>query len=142
MSQGKKSGKKEFLPIESGEYIGVLKEANMEPMKNGNGKRITMKFEVEVGEEKRLVFHDLTYSHKKSAKAVEFGRKGADIFLKAVGVEEGLEGVGDDMTAVMDYVDTPLVIYVGQDAPREYVDAEGVTRTTKARNKVLTFKSR
>jgi hypothetical protein len=135
-------GKKEFKPVESGEYVGILKEAALEKMKNGNGKRISMRFEIEVGDEKKLVFHDLTSSHKTSKKAVEIGRKGADLFLKAVGVEDGLEGVGDDMTAVMDYIDTPLIIYVGQEKPREYVDKEGQTRMSKARNKVLTFKAR
>lgn len=137
------SVKKEFKPVESGEYVGVLKEAKLEPMKNGNGKRISMKLEIEVDGEKKLVFHDLTTSHKTSKKAVEIGRKGADLYLKAVGVEDGLEGVGDDMTAVMDYQDTSLIIYVGMDKPREYIDkASGETRVSKARNKVLTFKAR
>jgi len=102
------NNKKEFKAVQSGEYVGVLKEASLEKMKNGNGKRIAMRFEIDVQGEKRLVFHDLTTQHKTSDKAVEIGRKGAELFLKAVGVEDGLEGVGDDMTAVMDYTDTPL----------------------------------
>ena len=136
------NNKKEFKAVQSGEYVGVLKEASLEKMKNGNGKRIAMRFEIDVQGEKRLVFHDLTTQHKTSDKAVEIGRKGAELFLKAVGVEDGLEGVGDDMTAVMDYTDTPLVIYVGQDKPREYVDKEGNTKMSKLKNRVLTFKSR
>jgi len=143
MSNETKDFKKEFPPIDSGEYVGILKEAKLEKMKNGNGKRIAMRFEVQVGDEKRLIFHDLTTSHVKSPVAVEIGRKGADLFLKAVGVEDGLEGVGEDMTAVMDYTDKELIVYVGQDKAREYQDkATGETRVAKAKNKVLTFKAR
>lgn len=132
--------KKEFLPIPSGEYVGILKEACLEKMKNGNGKRMAMRFEVESDDEKRVVFHNLTVAHV-SPKAVAGGKRGAELFLKAVGVEEGLDGVGQDMTAVMDYVNKPLIIVVGQEPPRDYVDAEGNEKRSKARNKVITFKS-
>lgn len=129
-------------PLESGEYVGRLKKAALEPFKNGNGKRIAMKFEVDNGEEKRVIFHDLTTKHKTSKAAMEIGRKGADLFLKAVGLENGLADVEEDMTSVMDYVDTDLILYLGQEAASEYVDKEGVTRMSNPRNKVLSFKKR
>lgn len=126
--------------VQPGDYEGTLKDAVVQPFKNGNGRKLAMRFELEVGEDKRLVFHDIPVKHS-STKYMEFGNKGADLLLKALGVEGGLDGVDHDKNAIMDYIGEKLIVSVGIDEGAEYTDKEGVTRQGKDRNVVRTFKS-
>lgn len=135
---------KEYVPpapLPYGEYPAVIKEAEVQPFKSGNGRRLALKIEVQPEDaEKRIVFRDITLKNKNSKKAEEYGQKGADILLKALGVDDGLEGVDHDMLALQEYTDIPFVAVLGIDQPREYVNSEGETKTSPARNIVLTFK--
>lgn len=132
---------KGFTPVPYGEYPAKLKEASVVPFKNGNGRKIAMKFEIETDDGPRLVFHDMTDKNKKSKKAEEYGRRGADMFLKAIGLENGLEDVDHDIQAVMDYTDTPLVLAVTvKKGGEEYINKDGEKAVTKDRNIVVAFK--
>lgn len=133
--------KREFLPVPKGEYVATLSDAEIVKFKNGSGRKLALRFKTLVGEDEKLVFHDLPIKHT-SAKYMEFGRKGADILLQALGVAEGLKGVDDDMGAILDYVGNELVISVDIQEGSEYTDKEGNVKMGKDRNVIRTFKTR
>jgi hypothetical protein len=132
----------EFTPIEANEYLlrmGKFKEA---PTKNGKGRLISAGFEVVSGEFKgRLVFHNFLTEHT-TPKAQEIGREQLSNYLSAVGVEGGLEGINQDLTQLENYTELPFIGKVVIEDPQEYMDASGVAKTSKARNKIVAFKAR
>lgn len=133
--------KKTFEPIPEGEYVVTLDTAKKEPFKNGSGEKMSLVFKVAKGDSKdRLLFHDLPIKHT-SPKSEQFGRKGADILLKAMGVEGGIDEVGEDMTALTDYVGDQVIAAVTIEKGSEYTK-NGETLIGKDRNKIVVFKTR
>jgi len=133
--------KKKFEPIPEGEYVVTLDKAEKEPFKNGSGDKLSLVFKVAKGDHKdRLLFHDLPIKHK-SPKAEKFGRKGADILLKAMGVEGGIDEVGEDMTSLADYVGDQVIAAVGIEKGTEY-PKDGKMVMGNDRNKIVVFKTR
>lgn len=131
---------KKWEIVRPGDYEGTLASAVVEPFKNGTGRKLSMRFEVLDGSEKRLVFHDIPIKHT-SKKYMEGGNRGADLLLKAIGVENGLEGVDNDKNAIMDYIGSKLIVSIGVQEGTEYTDSEGNTKVGNDRNVVRTFKS-
>jgi len=128
-----------FKLLEPGDYRATLKSVERTGFKNGSGKKLVLKFVTEVEGKEMSVWHDLPVKHN-SSKYLEFGRKGADMLLKALGVEEGLEGVDNDINVLEDYEGEELIIGVGIDEGREYVK-DGKTLMGKDRNAVKAFKA-
>ncbi len=133
-------GKLEFKPFE-GEYIVTLDDAKEEQFKNGSGRKLALKFKVAKGDLKdRVIFHDLPIEHS-SPNYKQSGRKGADLLLKALGVENGIEGVGEDIAALIDYIGDQVVAVTYIEKGNKY-EKDGVEKMGKDKTKIRMFKTR
>ena len=93
-----------YKPLDAGEYLVELGSIKEKTTKKGD-PMLTLTYQVKraVGEEAgapskakgRLIFDNLIIQHEKP-KVVEIAQERANKFLKAVGVEEGLDGIGGD----------------------------------------------
>lgn len=133
--------KKEFKPVPEGEYLVSLVKAEEKATKNGKGVAINYQAEIIKGEQKgNKVFGNFLVEHS-SPKAQEIGNKMLNYYLEAVGVEGGMESLGHDRTQIQDNLMIPFVAKVIIEDPQEYT-VNGVTKTSKARNKIVSFKAR
>jgi hypothetical protein len=102
-------------PMPDGPYTAVLSESDREPMKNGNGDKLTMKFVIIEGEfEGFHVYSTLNLWHKNE-KTASYALSDLKRICRAVGVTE--------MTDSSDLHDKPLSITV-----RNRVDPDWGTR--------------
>jgi len=140
MSQ-EQNEKKVYLPLAEADYRVRLIQAEEAPTKNGKGTMVSARFEVMKGlnddDKKRLIFESFLTTHT-TPKAQEIGHDRLSKFLKAVGVEDGFEGIGNDATALMDYEGLPFTATVGIKPPQEY-EVNGEKRVSKARNYIKAF---
>lgn len=131
--------KNEFLPLEAGDFNLRMNRIVEEPTKNGAGIMIKAGFEVINGDSKgRLVFHNFLVEHT-SAKAAEIGNKQLNDFLKAVGVTNGMEDLGEDRSLLSEYLELPFIGSLGVEEAREYNAADGSVKIAKARNNIKKF---
>lgn len=139
MSENKE--KKTFEPVPEGEYIVTLDDAKEEKFKNGSGRKMTLKFKIAKGDHRnRVIFHDLPIEHTSQAYTAS-GRKGGDLLLKALGVEGGMDAVGEDMGVLMDYIGDQVVASVYIEKGNTY-EKDGKTLQGKDKNKIRLFKTR
>jgi hypothetical protein len=141
--------KKDFTPLPAGEYL-VRMNRFEDVITSKGGKAAKTSFQViksvggdpeEKGVKNRLVFHYFNYENK-NPKAQEIGQEQLNTFLESVGVEGGLEGIGYDMALIGDYLELPLIAKLGEVGEKEYTDRDGNLKTSKATNKITSFKSR
>ena len=142
--------KGEFLPLPDGDYLMrmQLETKKGEPAikevetSKKNGKMVKCSFQIMSGDHKgRLIFDQFLVEHE-NPKAAEIGNDRLSNYLKAVGVEGGLEGIGHDRTQLEDYAEMPFIGTLKTEEAREYTATDGTTKTAKAKNKVTAFKAR
>ena len=105
------SDRKTFEPLPEDDYMVRLSRAEEKKTKKGD-RMITCGFQVAKGDFKdRLVFENFVVEHDND-KVVEIANEKLDKFLKAVGVEGGLEGIGHDYSQLNDYAELPFVATV------------------------------
>jgi len=97
MSRTETQPKRTFTLIEEGYQTVKLLSISPEVMaKNGNGKYLEATFEISEGEhEKRRIWHKFFVSHK-NPMVKKIGMDQLGKMLVAVGVENGLDGIGDN----------------------------------------------
>lgn len=133
---------KTYEPLPENEYLLAMDRVEEVATKNGKGRMLKTSFKVIGGEfENRLVFQQFITRHT-SAMAQKIGNEQITKFLKAVGVDGGLDALGHDLSQLGDYTGIPFIGKLVVEEPQEYVDAQGITRTSKAKNKVVAFKAR
>ena len=105
--------KKVYEPIPAGEYLAKAGRFTEKATKAGNGSYVTGTFEILEGDHAgRLVFQNFMLSHP-NPKSVEIGNEQLSKFLKSVGQGGGFDALGNDVTALEDYVNRACVISVG-----------------------------
>jgi len=128
----------EFLPLPVGDYLLRMNRFEEKATKAGNGKLISASFQIVNGEYKnRLIFHNFLVEHT-SAKAQEIGTEQLDRYLKAVGVEGGLEGIDYDRTQLENYTELPFIATLKIEEAKEYAPG----KISKARNNIVKFMAR
>ena len=147
-NEGKEFAKGDFQPLPEGEYLVRMNRFEDVTTSKG-GKAAKTSFQVikrvggdaeEKGVKNRLVFHYFNYENS-NPKAEEIGKEQLDKYLKSVGVDEGLDGIGYDIPQVAEYLETPLIVKLGEVPEKEYTK-DGQTRIAKPTNKITSFKSR
>lgn len=134
--------KKSYDPIPENEYLLRATRFEETKTKNGKGTMVKAGFEVVNGDHKgRLVFENFLVEHT-SPMAQKIGIERLENYLKAVGVDDGLEGLGHDRTQLADYTEIPFIAKVVIEEGSEYTAADGSTRMGKDRNKIVSFKAR
>ena len=130
--------KKEFKPVPAGEYLVAARKMTEGPLKSGNGNGIEAEFEILEGEyAKNKVWHKFITTHSV-AKAAEIGNDMLSRYLKAVGQDQGLDGIGNDYTQLENYLNKALTVRVTIEEGRERPDGGKY----KDKNKVLGFATR
>lgn len=95
--------KTEYTPLVEGDYVMQLESFEIKPTKAGNAKMVAARFQVSKGDDKGAkVFENFLIEHS-NPKVVEIANERLDKFLKAVGLEEGLDGIGHDYTQLSEY---------------------------------------
>lgn len=132
--------KGEFTPVEDGDYLVRMNRCELRPCKGG--QMVSAGFQIVNGDSKgRLVFENFLVEHT-SAKAEEIGREKVGKYLKAIGVEGGLDAIAHDYTQLSDYLESPFIATLKTEAEREYTAKDGSTKTAKAQNRIESFKKR
>jgi hypothetical protein len=138
---GEKAFKEGFEPLEEGDYLVRMNRVELTPC--NNGRMVKASFQVVNGDAKnRLIFDSFLVEHTNE-KAEKIGKDRLSNYLKAIGVEGGLDDIGHDYTRLEEYLETPFIAAVKvEEGGRQYTAKDGTTRTAKASNKVKSFKKR
>jgi len=132
--------KGDFKPVPEADYMVRMNRVEEKPCKNG--KMVKASFQIVNGDHKnRLIFQNFLVEHT-NPKAVEIGMDQLNKYLKAVGLENGLEDIGHDRTQLETYTEIPFIAHVKETAPQEYTAKDGSTKTAKAGNKIVGFSKR
>lgn len=135
------SKKTTFKVLPEGEYVMGLKKYEIVDTKNGKGKMLKATFEVlkpNKGDKEvvgKAVWHNFMLEHSESEKAVFVGRKQLEAYLKAVGVENGMEGINDDITELDNLLNDA---FIGVVTTEEY-ERDGKSGTS---NKIKYFNAK
>lgn len=130
----------DFKPIPSGDYLLRMNKIKEAKTRAGD-PCLQVSYEVvrKVGDEdnksgtkNRLIFETFVLKHS-NPKVVEVAKDRIGKLLKAVGVDDGLEGIGGDVSKLNNYTDLPFIGDVMID------DNEKLLKPT---NKVRKFKRR
>jgi len=133
MSNEATTEKNEYTPIPEGDYLLRMNRITEKAIKGGKGTLLSAGFEVIKGDHKgRLVFHNFIVDHT-NPKAVEIGTDQLDKYLRAVGVEDGFEGLGFDRGSLEEYTELPFTGAVKIQEPNPGY---------KAQNKIVKFLTR
>lgn len=133
--------KKEFTPLPDGDYKLAMEKFEEAETKNKKGVLGKAEFRVVNGDFKdRRIWHNFMLEHKESEMAVKIGTEQINKYLQAVGVEGGLEELGNDRSLLEEYIGSSFTAAIKTDPPKEYTDYQGATKTSKARNKIAAFK--
>jgi hypothetical protein len=125
-----------YKPLEAGEYLVELGSIKEKTTKKGD-PMLTLTYQVKrkVGEEAgtpskakgRLIFDNLILSHA-NPKVEEITRERASKFLKSVGVDDGIDGIGGDYSKLKEYIEMPFIAKVKVEAGTNgYPDSNKVT---------------
>lgn len=97
-----------FDTIPEGDY--PLRMQSLEEVKSKKGDpMLKAKFQIFNGDFKgRIVWENYILAHK-SQKCVDVNLSKLDNYAKAIGLTDGLETIGHDLTKLQDYVETPFV---------------------------------
>ena len=134
--------KKEFTLLPEGEYFIQMKNFEEVETKNGKGRHIKAAFEIVDGVYKNRLIFDSFLTEHESAKAVEVGQARLNNYLKAVGLNGGMDAIGHDTTQLAEYLGMPLVAKVKIQKGTPYKESSGRVQKGKDQNKIVTFKMR
>lgn len=140
--------KGDFKPLPAGDYLVRMNRYEEAENRKGTGINGKASFEVvkdlegQEGAKNRLIFENFVVAHTASPKAEEIGLSRLSNFLKAVGVDGGLDGIGNDRTQVEDFLEMPFIATLSIEEGSDYVAHDGTTKTSKDRNKITSFKRR
>ena len=131
-----------FAPLENGDYLIRMNRIEEKTSAKG-GKYLSAGFEVINGDNKgRLIFHNFMTEHTNPV-VIDIGKQQLSKYLLAVGVENGLEGIGEDLTRVEEYTELPFVATLDIQKGNEYVDRiTGKKKMGKDRNVIKSFRKR
>lgn len=103
--------KKAFEPLVEADYLVRMNRITEKTSKAGN-KMLSIGFQVVNGDNKdRLIFENFLLDHK-NPKVGEITADRLDKYLKAVGLETGLEGIDHDYSKLEEYTDIPFIATV------------------------------
>lgn len=132
--------KKEFSPLAEGEYLVRMNRVSEVTSKAGN-KMLKVGYQVinkvgdpdnETKSKNRLIFENFLLDHA-NPKVGEITRDRIGKYLKAVGVENGLDGIGGDFSQLERFTELPFIAVVGiQEGNNGYSDS----------NKIKSYKRR
>ena len=133
--------KKEFQPLPEGDYLVRMSRITEVVSKAGNPmlkisyqvvKKVGDTAENESRAKNRLIFENFITEHS-NPKVAEITNDRLDKYLKAVGVEAGLDGIDNDFSKLDDYLELPFIAVVAIQAGNNgYKDS----------NKIKAFKRR
>lgn len=125
-----------FEPLPEGDYL-----VRMQDLKEGKSKKgdvmLTAKFQVISGPEgiegakNRVIFENFLLTHQND-KVVEIARGKLDKYAKAIGINDGLEGLGEDIGQLEKYLETPFIATLGTKEPYN----------GRTENRIMAFKAR
>lgn len=135
--------KKEFKPLPEGDYLMILEKFEEKATRKGDGVMLNAVYQVVTpGENKgKKVFANYLVEHP-SEKAVEIATNKINSFLKAVGVENGLDDLGHDRTRLEDFTNEKFVATLGIKEAEEYTDYQGNQKVSKPRNIIKKYSAR
>ena len=111
---------KTYEPLNPGNYVVALDRVMDKTGKTGS-KYKELTFKVQEGENKgRLIFNTRFFYDGVSPKSIQISNEQANKLLKALGENGGLESVGDDLSALENYVGNPIVARVDVRDEGEY----------------------
>jgi len=124
--------KNPFEPLSEGDYLVRMNRVTEKTSKAGN-KMLSVGYQVVSGDSKdRLIFENFLLEHS-NPKVSEITNERIDKYLKAVGVDDGLEAIGHDLTQIDQYLEIPFMAGVRIQAGNNgYKDS----------NKIASFKRR
>lgn len=133
--------KGDFTPLAEGEYMVRMNRITKKTTKAGDPalsigyqviKKVGDTVENESKAKNRLIFDYMVLEHN-NPKVVEITNERLDKYLKAVGEDGGLEGIGHDVSKLDDFLDLPFIAKVKiEEGKNGYKDS----------NKISTFKRR
>ena len=108
--------KKTFEPLSEGDYLVRMNRLNEKTSKAGNlmlsaGFEVIKKVGTDAEGENRLIFENFLLEHTNE-NAVKISRDRISKYLKAVGVDGGLESLGEDVSKVTDFLEIPFIASV------------------------------
>ena len=108
--------KKTYSPIPDGDYLVTFDRVSEQATKNGTGSYVKASFKVGEGDYKgRLLFNNFLINHS-NPKAAQIGKEQLSKCLKAMGIVNGFEGIGNDATQLESFVGKELIVKVGTEA--------------------------
>ena len=108
--------KKVYPPLPDGDYLVSFDRASEQATKKGDGSYVKASFKVVEGDYKgRLLFNYFLITHS-NPKAAQIGKEQLSKCLKAMGVVNGFEGIGNDATQLESFVGKELIVKVGIEA--------------------------
>lgn len=124
--------KKKFDPLNPGTYVAKLDQVIDKTAKSGNSKYKDLVFKISEGEHAgRLIFNTRLF-YQGSKRAIEVSGDKANKLVKALGVNGGMNELGNDLTALEDYIGTDVVVKLDVEYPAGY----------SARNIIKSFQRR
>jgi hypothetical protein len=111
----KEEGSPDFEPIPKGQYVAIVTDAKVGPLKSGKGQAVQLTWKIEGGQyANRLIFDRVIVAHE-SAEATKFGRRK----LKDIADACSVKGHITDLTVLLN---KPCSVYVKieQDDAGEY----------------------
>jgi hypothetical protein len=124
--------KKKFEPINPGTYVLKLDQVIDKTSKAGDSKYKDLVFKVSEGDNAgRLIFNTRLF-YQGSRKAIEVSNDKANKLLKALGVNGGMNELGNDLGALEDFIGTDVVAKVDVEYPQGF----------SARNIIKSFQRR
>lgn len=133
--------KKSFEPLNEGDYLVSMNRIEEKTTRNG-GTMLSVSFKVEEGESKNRLIFDSFMVSGSSKKALEISKERISKYLKAIGINGGLEGIGNDYSKLSNFTGTPFIAHVKVKEGDTYRNREGLQVTGKPYNKISTFKAR
>ena len=106
---------RKYDPIPAGEYMVIVDAKGFKgesENSKGTGVNLRMAFKTIGGSHSdRLIFENFCVEHSNPV-AVEIANRRLDDYLKAVGFNEGIEGLNGDRTLLENYINKPLLAEV------------------------------
>lgn len=105
---------KEFKPIPEGDYLIKMVALDERQTKKGN-TMLVAQFKILGNEDfnNRVVFENYIMDHENE-KVVEIANSKLNQYAEAIGISGGLESLGNDVTKLLDYLETPVRGYLKQ----------------------------
>lgn len=132
-TQADTGAKKVYNPLPDGDYIVKLDRVLEKPTKKGDGTLVKANFRVENGEhEGRLIFEQFLINHP-NPKAAQIGKERISKMLKAFGVVNGFEGIGNDASKLEGFIGQMLLVNVGLEVSKNeaYADRNIIKKWVK-----------